>query len=173
VVNPGDRPFDGLEHLQDWTDRRLESWAKRSICPATGLTVQASWELELERLAPLPILPEPFDVVVTRPVHGDCMVNFESRSYPVPFHHVGQQVEVRGCADKVQILAGGEIIREYPRGTVERVLTDPSCYEGESTDRVLAPPPLGRMGRKLQEIMTLPVERRPIDLYAALAEVAR
>jgi hypothetical protein len=82
-------------------------------------------------------------------------------------------VEIRGCADTVQILAQGEIVREYPRGTAERVLIDPSCYEGESTDRVLPPTPLGRMGRKLQEIMAMPVERRPIDLYAALAQVAR
>jgi hypothetical protein len=29
------------------------------------------------------------------------------------------------------------------------------------------------MARKLQEIAALPVERRPMDLYAALAEVAR
>ena len=33
--------------------------------------------------------------------------------------------------------------------------------------------PLGRMGRRLQEIAALPVEQRPLDLYAALAEVAR
>ena len=173
VVDPGDRRHDGLEHLQERTDHRLENWAKRAICPATGLTVQESWERELERLAPLPILPEPFDVVVTRPVHNDCMVHFESRSYPVPFRYVGQQVEIRGCAGKVQILAGSKVVREYPRHTAERVLIDPSCYEGESTDRVLAPTPLGRMGRKMQEIMSMPVERRPIDLYATLAEVAR
>jgi hypothetical protein len=29
------------------------------------------------------------------------------------------------------------------------------------------------MGRKLQEILEMPVEQRPLDLYAALAEVAR
>jgi hypothetical protein len=29
------------------------------------------------------------------------------------------------------------------------------------------------MGRRLQEICAMPVERRPLDLYAALAEVAR
>ena len=39
--------------------------------------------------------------------------------------------------------------------------------------QVLPPKPLGRMARKLQEIASLPVERRPVDLYAALAEVAR
>jgi hypothetical protein len=29
------------------------------------------------------------------------------------------------------------------------------------------------MGRRLQEILELPVEQRPLDLYAALAEVSR
>jgi hypothetical protein len=38
---------------------------------------------------------------------------------------------------------------------------------------VLPPKPLGRMARKFQEIVAQPVVRRPVDLYAALAEVAR
>lgn len=167
------RPYAGIEDLQAETDTRIERWAKRTICPATGRTVQESWERELERLAPLPILPEPFDVAVTRPVHRDAMVHFEDRQYSVPFAHVGERVEVRGCAGRVQILSGGRIVRSYPRGTAERVLIDPSCYEGEATERVMAPVPLGRMGRRLQEIAALPVEQRPLDLYAALAEVAR
>ena len=52
-------------------------------------------------------------------------------------------------------------------------MIDPVCYEGPGTADVLPPKPLGRMARKLQEITALPVERRPVDLYAALAEVAR
>lgn len=172
-VDPGPRRFDQLEELQHWTDERLEAWTRRAICPATGKTVEASWHAELKLLRPLPILPEPFDIVVTRPVHKDCMVRFEERSYPVPFEWVGQRVEVRGCLGRVQILAGGQVIREYPRHTDERILIDPSCYEGEPTDRVLPPRSLGKMGKKLQEIYELPVEQRPLDLYAALAEVAR
>ena len=101
------------------------------------------------------------------------MVRFEDRSYPVPFQWVGLRVEVRGCVGTVQILAEGQILREYPRHTAERILMDPSCYEGESTERVLVPRPLGKMGRKLQDLYEMPVEQRPIDLYAALAEVAR
>jgi len=38
---------------------------------------------------------------------------------------------------------------------------------------VAAPVPLGKMGQRLQEILQQPVEQRPLDLYAALAEVAR
>jgi transposase len=172
-LDPGRRRYDALEELQEQTDRKIEAWAQRALCPATGHTVQASWEAELERLAPLPILPEPFDVVVTRPVQDDCMVHFENRQCPVPFRFVGQRVEVRGCAGTVQILAEGRVVREYPRHTAERVLIDPSCYEGEATATHLPPRPLGRMGRRLEEIRALPVEQRPLDLYAALAEVAR
>jgi len=73
----------------------------------------------------------------------------------------------------VEIWAEGMQLMSYPRRSAERILIDPSCYEGEATDRVLPPPPLGRMGRRLQQIMEMPVDRRPIDLYAALAEVAR
>jgi transposase len=172
-LDPKDRPFDGLEELQERTDGRIDRWAEGALCPATGLTVQESWEREMEELQPLPLLPEPFDLVVMRRVGPDCTVRFEDRSYTVPFTHVDERVEVRGCVDKVQILSGGVVLREYPRQTSERILIDPTCFEGEATDRVLPPPPLGRMGQKLQEIYEMPVEHRPLDLYGALAEVAR
>lgn len=172
-LDPTHRAWAGLEELQAHTDERLENWAKRALCPATGQTVQESWERELSHLPALPLLPEPFDVAVTRPVHKDCTVRFEDRTYTVPFDLVGQRVEVRGCAGKVQILAEGQVVREYPRGTPERLLIDVSCYEGQATERVLPPAPLGKMGRRLQEIYQMPVEQRPLDLYAELAEVAR
>lgn len=60
-----------------------------------------------------------------------------------------------------------------PRHSRERLLIDPSHYEGPSTDRVEAPVPLGRMGRRLQEVAALVTEERPLDLSATLAEVAR
>ena len=165
--------FECDEHLQEVTDARLRRWAQRAICPATGRSVAESWEEEKRLLRPLPLLPEPFDVAVTRPVRRDCTVAFEGRSYTVPFAHVGREVEVRGGAGTVQVVAGGVVVAQYPRGTDERVLIDTRCYEGEATDRVLPPLPLGRMGRRLEEIRQMPVEQRPLDLYAALAEVAR
>jgi hypothetical protein len=173
ILEPLGTRFDSLEDLQQQTDRRIEHWSERATCPATGKSVRASWEAELPLLQALPLLPEPFDVAVLRPVHKDCMVHFEQRQYAVPFVHVGRHVEVRGCAGKVQIFAGSKLVREYPRHSAERILIDPSCYEGSSTDRVKAPTPLGRMGRKLAEIYSMPVAQRPLDLYAALAEVAR
>lgn len=175
--DPRRRTFDGLEALQAWTDQRDIESAKRRICPATGRTIHETWlEDEVPLLRPLPdVMPEPFDVAVTRPVYKDCTVRFENRTYVVPFAYVGDQVEVRGCDGVVQIVdrRTGVVLRSYPRGTAERILIDPTCYEGPATETVEAPRPLGGMSRKMQEIAEMPVERRPLDLYAALAEVAR
>ena len=84
-------------------------------------------------------------------------------------------VEVRGCSGRVQILdpadrRGADLVSAaHPGADLDR-----SGVLRRARDRqVLPPKPLGRMARKLQEIAALPVERRPVDLYAALAEVAR
>ncbi|MBV8265075.1 MAG: hypothetical protein JO252_01880 [Planctomycetaceae bacterium] len=84
-------------------------------------------------------------------------------------------MEVRGCSGSVQGIDpdSAAVLVSYPRPTAERILIDPSCSEGRSTDGVAAPKPLGRMARRLPEIAAMPVEQRPVDLYAALAEVAR
>jgi transposase len=171
-----DRHFDGLAGLQAWIDADRAARAGERICPATGLPVAVSWEAEKPFLRPLPgLLPEPFDTVKTAPVHKDCTVRFEGRTYIVPFLYAGRTVEVRGCSGSVQILdpQTAAMLISYPRQTRERILIEPACYDGPGTAEVLPPKPLGRMARKLQEIAALPVERRPMDLYAALAEVAR
>lgn len=168
------RTFDGLADLQTWSDRELEHWAQQRRCPATGLTVAASWQAEQKRLRPLPErVPVVFDLAVSRKVQPDCTVHFEDRVYSVPFRLCGLMVEVRGGAEVVQVLHDGLVVAQHPRHSSERLLLDPAHYEGPGDERVSAPVPLGKMGRKLQEILLLPVEQRPLDLYAALAEVAR
>jgi transposase len=166
-------PFAGLAQLQGATDAQLADADARRTCPATGLTVEQSWRAEQPRLRPVPLLPEPFDLVGTRAVQKDCTVSFEGRTYSVPFVLCGLQVEVRGCARVVQVWHDGRVVAEHPRHTQQRLLIDPSHYDGPGDDRVIPPVPLGQMGRRLQEILELPVESRPLDLYAALAEVAR
>ena len=170
--NPYTRHWNDLAELQAWTDERASlRWARRT-CPATGTSVAEAHRSELAALAPVGVLPEPFDIAVTRRVNLDCTVNFESRAYSVPFAFVGQQVEVRGCHATVQILAGASIIAVHPRGTAERIVLAPAHFEGAATDTVLPPQPLGKMGRRLEEIASMKPENRPLDLYAALAEAA-
>jgi transposase len=171
--DPCQQSWSDLAELQAATDAVVLRSSERRRCPATGTSVREAFEEERRHLGPLPILPEPFDVVVTRSVRPDCTVAFEGRSYSVPFALLGQGVEVRGCAGKVQIVAGGTVVASHPRHTAARVVLDPRHYEGEATTTVLPPLPLGRMGERLQEIWSLAPEQRPLDLYAALAEVAR
>lgn len=173
-TDPRRRHWNSLVELQAATDQEDEQSAARRICPATGKTVLETWREERRWLTPLPeIVPEPFDLVVTRRVGIDCLVSFEGRQYSVPFTHVGQTVEVRGCHGRVQVLAGCQVLASHPRHTERRIVLDERHFEGEATDRVAPPPPLGRLGRRLQEIAALEPQRRPMDLYAALAEVAR
>ena len=174
AVDPRGQVFDSLEDLQVWTDARLEERARHLRCPATGTSVAEAWEQERQLLTPLPAtLPEPFDIVVRRPVGLDCMVHFEGRQYSVPFRFVRQEIEVRGLAGRVQMLKDCAVIAEHPRGTDMLILRNEAHYEGEVTSRVRAPMPLGRMGRRLQEIAAAKVQHRSLDLYARLAEVAR
>jgi len=174
TVDPRREAFDSLAHLQAVTDARLEDRAHRLRCPITGSSIAEAWEQERRLLTPLPeTLPEPFDIVVRRSVGIDCLVSFEGRRYSVPFRLVGQEVEVRGLAGRVQILKDAAVIAEHARHTTQLLLRDEAHYDGTDTDRVRAPMPLGRMGRRLQEIAASNVQHRSIDLYARLAEVAR
>lgn len=170
------RCFNDLTHLQIWTDQKATAEARRRRCPPTGTSVIDAWEAERGLLRALPAtMPAPFDAVKTAVVAKDCHVAFEGRRYAVPFAHVGLPVEVRGCAGTVQIIdpVTTALLRSYPRATAARLLSDPSCFVGEATDRVLPPTPLGAMARKLEQIREAGVEMRSIEIYAALAEVAR
>jgi transposase len=168
-----EREWSGWDELQAWTDARVEHEARQRLCPATGTTQWEAWQAERPLLAPLPMLPEPFDLAVTRTVAPDCTVGFENRRYSVPFVQLGRVVMVHGCSRVVQVWAEGKVIAEHARHGRERIVIDPRHYEGESTARVLPPLPLGRMGRRLQAIAEMEPQKRPLDLYAALAEVAR
>lgn len=172
--DPRGRAWDAVEELQAWTDAQVARRAERRLCPATGESVRKAYEAEKPALGRLPVpLPEPFDLVQRRRVGLDATVRFEGRTYSVPFAFAQREVEVRGCARVVQLWAEGRMLCEHPRGTRRRLLLDPRHYEGPSTAQVEAPVPLGRMGRRLAEIAAMVPEQRPLDLYAALVEVAR
>jgi len=173
-IDPYARSFASVEELQAWTDERINARPRERRSPATGTTVAEARTAEKRLLTPLPDpLPGPFDVAVSRKVGIDGFVAFEGRQYSVPFTLIGQNVEVRGIAGAVQILKACKIVAEHPRGTARRLLIGQSHYDGPSDDRVIAPPPLGRMGRKVQELMDAPVAHRAIETYHLLVEATR
>jgi transposase len=172
-ADPSRRAWDDLRELQDWTDAEVVRQAQRRRCPVTGTSILEAWEAERPLLGQLPILPVPFDAVATRRVSDDALVSFEGRQYSVPFQNIGRVVEVRGGAGRIQVLCDTQVVADHPRQTPQRLLLMPEHYDGASTAAVKAPTPLGRLGRCLQDLASLPVEHRPIDLYAALAEAAR
>jgi len=164
----GDR-FATLAELQRMTDERVESLSGELLCPVTGLSIRESWERELEHLTSLPFsFPEPFDVQVSRTVGRDCMVCFEGRQYEAPARYCGRALSVRGCAGEVRIFSGsGELLRIYPRGTDCRILVDRTRNDFDGDDRVIAPTPLGRLGREivLERSWEWDAPRRSIDSY--------
>ena len=169
-----DECFADLDSLQRTTDERITARAKQLTCPQTGASIFEAWQLERLALRPLPeTLPHPFDVEVTRTVSHDCLVSFEGHQYSVAFEHAGRTVRVRGCGDQVEILSGLEVIKRYPRGTDQRLLVDQADYDGESTDTVIRPMPLGELGRMIVLERSWEAPRRAIDHYAALVGGAR
>ncbi|GJG89856.1 hypothetical protein tb265_50370 [Gemmatimonadetes bacterium T265] len=95
----------------------------------------------------MPGVHEPFDCVVVRRVSRDCLVSFEGRRYSVPFAWVGRQLEVRGTAQHVVVLAEGAEVARHARHTARRLVLDDTHYDGPSTAAVRAPTPLGRRAR--------------------------
>lgn len=163
--------FADIAALQTYTDEAVERESHRRRCPATGASVAEAWQRERERLRGAEALPEPFDVVVSRPVHKDCTVCFEGRSYSVPFNLAWRKVEVRGSAGEVSFWHEGREVARHPRGTDERVVLDEAHYSGPSTPTHQTPLPLGKVGRKIRELAEADVQLRSVDYYAQLAEV--
>jgi len=171
IIRQGER-FVTLDDLNEAAAKRVLARAKKLINPVTGDSVHDTWLAEREVLQALPLpLPIPFDVQVSRRVGRDCLVNFEGRQYAAPFVHAGKNVQVRGAPGKVLIIAGGQVVMEYPRNTKARLLIDQACYDpaaGEPDARVQAPTPLGHIGRIIVADRSWEAAKRPLSEYEAL-----
>lgn len=170
-----DELFQSLESLQAATDERGLARAKHLTCPITGGSVYDAWLRERDHLTRLPeTLPDPFDVQVSRCVTSDCLVNFEGRQYQVPAQFVQRDVQVRGCAQTVEIYSGAQLLRVYPRSTECRILLSQALYDADvpADARVAKPMPLGRIGREivLENSWEWDAPQRSIDVYARLVK---
>lgn len=168
------RCFVDLEDLQRHTEARTLERAAELTHPLTGTSIVDAWRRERFALRPLPpTLPAPFDTEVVAGVGDDALVGFEGRQDHVPFAFAGRDVRIRGCGKEVQIFCDGKHLASYPRHTACRRLIRQDVYEGEATERVAAPTPLGQLGRQivLERSWEAPVRR--IDRYALLVGAVR
>jgi transposase len=175
--------WSSIESLQESLHERSHELMDRLQCPITGTSVREAFESERLVLQPLPAMSDPFDVVVARRVQRDCLVSFEGRRYSVPFTWVGRNVEILGTHAHVVIRADGREIARHVRHTRERLILEPAHYEGESTDHVIRPTPLGLRGRlqvaglsgaSQRTLLLLPQRvSRPLDTYVRMVEAAR
>jgi transposase len=171
------RSWMALGPLQAAVTGRLAELEARLRCPATGTTIAEARRAEQPALLPLPVLGEPFDVIVARRVSREALVSFEGRQYSVPFAWVGRDVEVVGTAHHVVVRGDGQELARHPRHTRQPLVLNPAHYEGPSTPHVVAPTPLGRRARAMVAAMTarLPAPQavaRPLDAYVALVAAA-
>lgn len=172
------RDWTSWAALPDALDKRSTERHRQRQGPATGTSVAQACAVERPLRQPLPGWSEPFDVVVARRVARDCLVCFEGRRSSVPFRWVGRTVEVLGTAQHVVIQAAGHEVARHPRHPARRLVIDPAHYDGPSTARVWAPPPIGRRGRQqLAHWEGLPdpaaVVRRLTAYVALVDEVSR
>ena len=171
IVRQGER-FVTLDDLNQAAAERTITRARNLINSVTGDSVYDTWLAERDVLQALPEpLPVPFDVQVARTVGRDCLVSFEGRQYAAPFTLSGRAVQVRGAPGKVQILAEGRVVQEYPRGTKAKLLIDQACYEARvsgASGGVEPPTPLGRIGRVIVADKSWEAAKRPLSDYEAL-----
>jgi transposase len=192
IVRPGER-FVTLDDLNDAARERLLALSKTRRNPVTGTSIFDAWQAEREVLRPLPVpLPEPFDVQVVRPVGRDGLVAFEGRRYLAPYPLVGRSVQVRGAPGRVLLIANAHVVHAYPRGTPAELLIDNDCYEPNSGPvraamnalygdapppagavPVLAPTPLGRIGRAITAGRSWEAAARPLSAYEDLVRRTR
>ncbi len=92
-------------------------------------------------------------------------------TYSVPFRFVRQEVELRGLANRGLFMKNCVPIGNHPRGRAALIVIDDAHFEGHGGGLVLPPLPLGRMGRRLQEIARLSVHRLMQSQFAVIAVI--
>lgn len=163
------RSFASLEALNDW----LLEWALTiADCRVHGTT----HEIPAERFARealtawTGVAPFRIERSPQRWVSRDCLVNFETNRYSVPWRLVGQAVEVAVIGHELHVsLAGTRIARHALCSGRYQVIRDPEHFAGllrVTPEKSATPAPILRVGH-----LALPeVEVRDLEIYERVAE---
>ena len=173
-LDPRCREWDSLEELQVWTDGQVRCRAERRQCPSTGGSVLEAWEQERPLLGgSWPYLaPSTWWSAAEWPT----TVRFISRGVPTRFPSHCWRGRWRSTAAPAKWRSATREIWWRPTPVVRRGSSAP---QPGSIPRASRPTgccrqlPWGGWGQRLAEIAAMEPEKRPLDLYAACAEVAR
>jgi hypothetical protein len=163
------RSFASLEALNDWllewaltiADRRVHGTTHEVPAERFAREALAAWTA----VAPFRIERSP-----QRWVSRDCLVNFETNRYSVPWRLVGQAVEVAVIGHELHVSLSGTRIARHALCTGRyQVIRDPEHFAGllrVSPEKSTTPAPTLRVGH-----LALPeVEVRDLDVYERAAE---
>lgn len=107
--------FPDLPALNDWLQRRcIGLWSQIQHPEHPQRTVAQVLAEEQPHLMPA---PSPFDGYVedTKRVSPTCLITFERNRYSVPASFANRPVSVRAYADRLVVVAEGQIIAEHAR----------------------------------------------------------
>jgi len=106
--------FDTLDALNDWLQARCKAlWSEIAHNKLPG-TVADVWAAEQPALM---VPPRPFDGFIEhiKRVSPTCLVHFERNRYSVPASYANRPVSLRVYADRLVVVAEGQVLCEHAR----------------------------------------------------------
>jgi len=107
--------FADLDALNTWLERRcIALWSQIRHPEQTRRTIAEVW---VDEQAHLMKMPPPFDGFVedTKRVSPTCLIAFDRNRYSVPASFANRPVSVRAYADRVVVVAEGQVVAEHGR----------------------------------------------------------
>ena len=122
--------FGSLAELNDWlTQRCCALWRVLAHPQDKRRTIAEVWQEEQAHLLPVPVRFDGF-VEHSKRVSSTCLVTFEQNRYSVPASFANRVVSLRVYADRLLVVAEGQIIAEHQRVfTRDHNVTGKTCYD--------------------------------------------
>ena len=107
--------FRSLADLNAWLSQRCQQlWQELSHPQDKRRTIAEVWQEEHAHLMPMPVAFDGF-VELTKRVSSTCLIIFDYNRYSVPASFANHAVSLRVYADRLVIVADGQVIAEHAR----------------------------------------------------------
>lgn len=149
--------FRDIIELQDFIDKKVEEHCRRTICPATGTSINDAYEYERKYLRPVveKELEIPVETIIT-PVQKGSLVWFKGNYYQIPEGYTGKRVRCVNTGSMIKIYSDGLLLETYSYEPDLKGMVRMSRSAAESTTRPMS---------DLVKNWWLEVADRQIDYY--------